>query len=99
VPLIRLWTPVQHRIFVAGLGGTLAEDNVAFLHDPLTVLSLVDESAFRFERLRIVPTIEAGVLRTLEVDPRAGLGAPTRVATRVDAPAARDLIVDRLLRL
>ena len=97
VPLIRLWTPVQHRIFVAGLGGTLAEDNVAFLHDPLTVLSLVDESAFRFERLRIVPTIEAGVLRTFEVGGAAGIGAPMEVATAVDAAAAREQIVSRLV--
>jgi len=96
---VQLWTPVQRKIFVDSLGGTLAPDNVAFLHDPLTVLALVDERPLGFEELRIVTTIERGVLRTLEVDPRAGLGAPTRVATRVDAPAARDLIVDRLLRI
>jgi purine nucleosidase len=96
---VRLWTPVQRKIFVDSLGGTLAPDNVAFLHDPLTVLALVDERPLGFEELRLVTTIELGVLRTLEVDPQAGLGAPTRVATRVDAPLARDLIVDRLLRL
>jgi inosine-uridine nucleoside N-ribohydrolase len=89
---------VQHRIFVDSLGGTLAPDNVAFLHDPLTVLALVDERPLGFEELRVVTTIERGVLRTFEVDARAGLGAPIRVATRVDAPAARDRIVERLLR-
>ncbi len=96
---VRLWTPVQREIFVDTLGGTLAEDNAAFLHDPLTVLALVDERALGFEELRIVPTLERGVLRTLEVDPQLGIGAPMRVATRVDAAAARDQIVERLLRV
>jgi purine nucleosidase len=98
VPLVRRWTPVQRRIFVDELGGTLAADNVAFLHDPLTVLSLVDASALRFERLAIVTTIEAGVLRTHEVGASAGLGAALDVATQVDAPAARDAMLERLLR-
>jgi len=97
VPLIRLWTPWQRKIFVEQLGGTLAPDNVAFLHDPLTVLSLVDESALRFESLRIVPTIEGGVFRTLEVTPALGLGAEMEVATAVDAAAAREAMMQRLL--
>jgi len=96
--LVRLWTPWQVRIFT-GLGGSLDPDNVAFLHDPLTVQALVDESALRFERLRIVPTIEGGTLRTIEVPPGAGLGAEMEVATAVDAPAAAEGIVERLLRL
>jgi purine nucleosidase len=94
VPLIRLWTPWQRKIFVDDLGGTLAPDNVAFLHDPLTVLSLVDERALRFERLRIVPTIQDGVFRTLE---SPALGAPMDVATGVDAAAAREAMLERLL--
>jgi inosine-uridine nucleoside N-ribohydrolase len=96
---VRLWSPVQRRIFVDSLGGTLAPDNAAFLHDPLTVLALLDERPLGFEDLRIVTTLERGVLRTLEVDPRAGIGAPMRVATRVDADAARDGILERLLRI
>jgi purine nucleosidase len=97
VPLIRLWTPWQQKIFVDQLGGTLAPDNVAFLHDPLTVLSLVDESALRFERLHIVPTIANGVFRTLEAPAGVGLGAAMDAATAVDAAAARDAIVARLV--
>lgn len=93
---VRLWTPVQRRIFT-DMGGSLAPDNVAFLHDPLTVLALCDPGCLVFEELRIVPTIEAGVLRTHEVTPAAGIGAPMRVATRVDAARARDAIVGRLL--
>ena len=99
VPLIRLWTPWQHRIFVEQLGGTLAPDNVAFLHDPLTVLSLVDESPLRFESLRIVPCIADGVFRTFEVAPDVAAGARMEVATAVDAAAARAAMLGRLAPL
>lgn len=93
-----LWTPWQHRVF-SGLGGTLAPDNAAFLHDPLTVLALVDPAPLRFERLRILPTIARGVLRTLEVDPQGEPGAPMEVATAVDPEAARRAVMERLLRV
>jgi purine nucleosidase len=96
VPLIRLWTPWQRKIFVEQLGGTLAPDNVAFLHDPLTVLSLVDASALRFETLRIVPAIQDGVFRTFELPSSAGIGAEMEVATGVDATAAREAMMARL---
>jgi purine nucleosidase len=94
---IRIWDPVQRKLFT-GLGGEMAEDNVSFLHDPLTALALIDPSALHFEALRIVTTIERGVLRTIEVDPTVGLGASMRVATRVDAHAAERAIVERLTR-
>lgn len=96
--LVRIWTPFQVKIFTE-LGGTLAPDNAAFLHDPLTVLSLVDESALRFERLRIATTIERGTLRTHEAPPGARLGAEMDVATAVDARRAAAAIVERLLQL
>ena len=96
--LVRLWTPFQTRLFT-GLGGTLAADNAAFLHDPLTALALIDPSPLHFERLRILPTIEGGVLRTLEADPASGLGAEMEVATCVDAGAARHSIAERLASL
>ena len=98
VPLVRAWTPVQQRIFVDGLGGTLAPDNVAFLHDPLTIWAAVDPSSLHFERLPIVTTIENGTLRTLEVAPAAGIGAPMEVALAVEAETARDQMLERLLR-
>jgi len=97
VPLIRLWTPWQLEIFVEQLGGTLAPDNVAFLHDPLTVLALVDESALRFETLRIVPCIADGVFRTFEVAAGVPAGVSMEVATAVDATAAREAMLKRLL--
>jgi len=95
VSQIRIWEPVQHRIFTQ-MGGTLAPDNAAFLHDPLTVLALIDPSPLRFERLRIVTTIEDGVLRTHELPLSAQLGAEMRVATAVDARRAERAIVGRL---
>ncbi len=95
---IRVWAPVQYQLFT-GIGGQVARDNVAFLHDPLTVWALVDPSPLRFEDLTIVTTIERGTLRTHELDPGLGIGAAMRVATGVDAPAAERSIVDRLATL
>jgi purine nucleosidase len=92
---VRIWSPVQRRIFTE-IGGTLAADNAAFLHDPLTVLALIDAAPLGFETLRVVPTIEGGVLRTHEIDPASGPGANMRVATRVDAEAAERAIVARI---
>ena len=91
---IRIWEPVQRRIFT-GMGGTLAPDNAAFLHDPLTVLALIDASPLRFESLRIATTIERGVLRTHELP---GRGARRGDARRdaVDPARAARAIVDRL---
>jgi inosine-uridine nucleoside N-ribohydrolase len=96
--LVRIWTPWQQKIFT-DLGGSLDPENVAFLHDPLTVQALVDPAPLRFERLRILPTILGGVLRTLEVPPDSGLGAEMEVATAVAAREASQAILERLLRL
>jgi inosine-uridine nucleoside N-ribohydrolase len=95
---VEIWKPVQHRIFRA-IGGEIALDNAAFLHDPLTLLALVDESPLGFEQLCIAATIKRGVLRTVEVDPACEAGTLMRVATSVDAAAAERAIVERLLRL
>jgi purine nucleosidase len=95
---VGIWTPVQQRIFT-GMGGTLAPDNAAFLHDPLAVLSLVDASPLVFERLRIATTIEHGVLRTHELPAGSAIGSETRVATAVDAARAARAIVERLVLL
>jgi purine nucleosidase len=96
--LVANWTPRQLEIF-AGMGGTLAPDNAAFLHDPLTVLSLIDDSSLGFERLHVLPTVQRGVLRTIEVPAASGLGAETECALTVDAARARDEIVARVARV
>jgi purine nucleosidase len=96
--MLRTWTGVQKKLF-SSWGGPEPSEFVAFLHDPLTVQALVDASPLRFETLRIVPTIERGVLRTIEAPAGAGLGAEMQVATGVDARAARDVIVAGLADL
>jgi purine nucleosidase len=95
---VRLWRPVQRRIFTEVFGGTLAPDNAAFLHDPLTALALIDAAPLRFETLRIVTTVAEGTLRTHEVDSALRMGAPMRAATDVDAAAAARAILARLAR-
>ena len=95
---VDLWTPVQRRIFT-GMGAELAPDNVAFLHDPLTVLALFEPDALRFESLRVATTIERGVLRTREVDPALDLGLEMKVATGVDGPRASRAIAGHLIRI
>ena len=94
---VRLWAPVQRRIFCEVFGGSLAADNAAFLHDPLTVLALLDPAPLRFETLRIVATVAEGTLRTHEAE--GGIGAPMRVATGVDAAAAARGVLRRLARV
>jgi hypothetical protein len=58
---------------------------------------MVDASSLHLENLRIVTTVEAGVLRTHEVAEAAGIGAAMEVATEVDADAAREQMLARLL--
>jgi purine nucleosidase len=94
---IRIWDPIQRKLFT-DLGGEMAEDNVAYLHDPLAALSLIDERGIGFEQLRIVPTIVGNTFRTLEAPPYGAIGVPMRVATRVDAPTVERAIVERIAR-
>jgi purine nucleosidase len=94
--MTRQWTTVQKKLF-SSWGGPEPSEFVAFLHDPLTVQALIDPAPLHFESLRIVPTIERGILRTREARPDSDLGAEMRVATAVDPAAARDAIIDRLV--
>jgi len=93
--MVRVWTGAQKKLFTSW-GGEEPAEFAAFLHDPLTALALIDPAPLRLETLAIVPTIEKNVLRTREAPPESGLGTPMRVATGVDAAAARDAIVTRL---
>ena len=95
--LVDRWTPIQTAIFTH-IGAPPAVDNAAFLHDPLTVLSLVDESAITFDTVEVVPTIaEGGLLRT-HLSPTERLGIKAEVAVSVEAERARDQILERLAR-
>lgn len=96
--MLRVWSGAQKKLF-AVWGGSEPPDFAAFLHDPLTALALVDPSPLRLEALRIVPTIERGTLRTLEMPSAVAMGSELAVATDVDAAAARRAIVERLVRV
>lgn len=95
---IRVWTPIQNQIF-GGLGADMSGDNVAFLHDPLALACVHDESFCTFESLWIEPAIEEGTFRSFE-RPAGSPGArEMRVATAVDADRFREHFVERLLHL
>ncbi len=93
-----MWTPLQKRIF-GSAGCDIEDDNVAFLHDPLALACVYDESFCTFEELEIEPALEGRVLRTHE---RAGPTDATfrmRCATSVDAKGFRDYFMQRVTDL
>lgn len=96
--MLRIWSGAQKKLFTVW-GGEQPADFAAFLHDPLTCLALVDPSPLRLELLPIVPTLQRGILRTLEAPSGSGLGTEMRVATDVDPAAARTAITTRLASL
>jgi inosine-uridine nucleoside N-ribohydrolase len=91
---VRLWTPVQRRLLDPEPDDGF--DNAAFLHDPLTLACVYDESFCGFETLEIEPAIVDGVFRTIE-RPRASAATfPMRCATSVDAERFRSHFVSRV---
>ncbi len=88
---IEVWAPLLQ----AAAAGSVAADVVAVLHDPLTVAALLDPMWLTWEHRRLRPVIDDGLFQ-LVPDP----GAPAmRVATAVDARAAVEFVLERLLRL
>jgi purine nucleosidase len=94
---IRHWTPIMKKLF--GRGPAAKIDNAAFLHDPLALASVWDESFCTFEALAIEPTIEDGLFRTVERPTGAPGSFPMRCATAVDGVRFREYLRDRLLTL
>jgi purine nucleosidase len=94
---VRIWTPVQRRLF-GRAGCEVDDDCTAFLHDPLTLAVLYDESLCSFETLEIAAAIEDGVFRTFERERPGDDSAPIRCAVAVDAEAARQSFVDRVVK-
>jgi purine nucleosidase len=93
---IRIWTPVMDRLFGA-VGARMDEDNVAFLHDPLTIAAAHDESFCTFEELEVEPAIQDGTLfRTIEHAAPAETSFPMRCATDAQPERFRDYFVDRV---
>jgi inosine-uridine nucleoside N-ribohydrolase len=72
------------------------DDNVAFLHDPLALACVYDESFCRFEDVEVEPAIENGVFRTIERCGASPATRPMRCAVRVDAARFREHFVERL---
>jgi purine nucleosidase len=95
VAAVNAWTPIMYDLF-GGSDPAAPEANVAFLHDPLALVSVFDESFCTFEDLAIQPTITEGVFRTIERDRPSADTVDMRCATAVDAPRFRELFVDRL---
>lgn len=91
---VRIWTPVQRELLDPEPRD--AFDNAAFLHDPLTLACVYDESFCRFETLEVEPAIENGVLRTLERAAPSESTLPMRCATAVDAERFRSHFMERL---
>jgi len=92
---VRVWTPIQNRLF-SGRGCDMSADNVAFLHDPLTLACAHDPGFCEFETLEIEPEIEDGVFRTFERAEAGDNTWPMECATHVDAAAIRSHFVERL---
>lgn len=92
---VEVWTPIQKRIF-GEIGCDTNDDNVAFLHDPLTLAALYDESFLGFETLEIEPKLEGRILRTLERERPSDSTFSMRCATAVDAKAFQAHFVDRV---
>ncbi len=95
---IRIWTPLQKRIF-GSAGCEVEDDNIAFLHDPLALVSVHDESFCTFEELEIEPAIERRLLHTREQDHPTESTFRMRCATSVDATRFRDYFVERVMSL
>jgi hypothetical protein len=95
---IRHWAPIMNKIF-GNLGAGMNRDNVAFLHDPLALACVYDESFCTFEDLYIEPTRVNGVFRTVEHrEPRRGTH-PIRCAVEVAAARFETHFMTRLMNL
>jgi len=95
VAAVEEWTPIMYRLFGAD-DAMRADANVAFLHDPLALASVFDESFCTFEDLAIEPRIENGVLRTIESRRLEAGTFAMRCAVAVDAARFGEFFVERL---
>ncbi len=95
---VRIWGPIQQRVFTS-IGAPIENDNVAFLHDPLALACLADESFCTFEDVLVEPVVVDGVFRTLDRPTQGGDARIMRCATAVEAARFRDHFVSRVLAL
>jgi len=98
VAAVREWTPIMRGLF--GAGESISNDaNVAFLHDPLALASVFDESFCDFEDLNVEPCMVDGIFRTLERSTPTPASFPMRCAVDVDAGRFHEFFVSRLRTL
>jgi purine nucleosidase len=90
---IEIWAPIHRQLFATTR--SFHPETVAFLHDPLALALVFERSFVTMERLRLRPSIADGAF-TLVADSSA---PELEVATRVDAPAFVEFLLQRLLRL
>lgn len=95
VRAVRIWTPIMRAGFGA-TGEAVAADNVAYLHDPLTVACAYDESFVTVEELHVEPVVVDGLFQLRECGAAAADGVRIRCATAVDAERFRSHFVARL---
>ncbi len=88
-----IWKPAWGR-----MGCDVQSDHAAFLHDPLALASLYDDSFLGFETLEIEPALE-DVFRTHERAAPTDRTFPMRCATSVDADGFRAHWLERVLSL
>lgn len=88
------WTPVQRSLFEQYVGDL--SQNAAFLHDPLALACIVDESFCTFAELPVRTQWVDGVFRTIE---DSSTGRLMRCAIDVDGPQFAEWFVARLLSL
>lgn len=92
---IRHWSPIQQKIFTT-LGARMQPDNVGFLHDPLALACVIDETFCTYENLHIELITEDGILRTRERPHATAHTHELRIATTVDADRFRHFAMNRL---
>lgn len=95
---VEAWTPVMGQIF-SGFGAAMGDDNAAFLHDPLALASIYDESFCEFADLEVEPGMQDGVFRTIERPSKTRATRRMRCALSVDAPRFRAHFMERVLSL
>jgi purine nucleosidase len=95
---IRHWSPLQAKIFTH-LGARMQPDNVGFLHDPLALACVFDQTFCAFENLHIELVTEDGILRTREREHPSPDTHQLRIATQVDAERFQRFLNDRLSTL
>lgn len=98
VRAVRIWTPIMRAGFRA-TGEEVAADNVAYLHDPLTLACAYDESFVTVEELDVEPVVDDGLFRLRECRGASADAVRIRCATAVDAERFRSHFVARLRAL